>query len=81
MEMEFPRWFAGPGRQSISAVLSSISWVEHQKLGARYSVYKFEAKTYPDHLRMSAMLEGGFEPLSHADYIALKQEFEQLAEL
>jgi len=79
MEKEFPRWLAGPGRQSIYAVLSATSWVEHQKLGARYRVFNFEVKIYPDYLRMAVMLDnadGGFEVLSRAEYDVLRKEIE-----
>jgi hypothetical protein len=81
MEKKFPQWFAGPGRQSIYAVLSPGEWVEHQKFGSKYRVFNLVAEIYPQRLRIADLLadtSGAFIPLCREEYDQMRMDFESL---
>ena len=53
-----PQWFTTPDGRSIYALESAEILVEYQQIGTRYMVHVLEAKTHPDRLYISDLLEG-----------------------
>lgn len=54
--MEFPQYRKLINGQVVYKILDSRNFIEKQKIGSKIKEYQFEAKQYPDILRISDML-------------------------
>jgi len=84
-ETPYPRWFATPDGNTVYAVPSEESWVEHQRIGERYQRHEMVVSTYADRLHVAALLErleaGGLIALGEAEYLNRVRHIERLKPL
>lgn len=80
-----PQWFTTPDGRSIYALESAERLVEHQQIGARYTVHVLVVKTYPDRLHIAGLLDGiesgAMLPLVWSEYQERVSNIERLERL
>ncbi len=75
--MEFPVYLKFQNNKHFYKIISSKSFEEITVIGARYEKHLFEAKIYPDILRIQDMLnneQGVFLEIGEEEYISAEKK-------